>query len=121
MSSVPSFNVQKRSDYKAPDFTALDIELTFTLADEYTQVRNVAHYKRLTSDRKAPLRLDGADLELNEVLLNGMNCKSRVEDGQLVIDDVPDEFELTIENIIAPALNSLPPSMVVASCCLTVT
>ncbi len=106
MSSVPSFNVQKRSDYKAPDFTALDIELTFTLADEYTQVRNVAHYKRLTSDRKAPLRLDGADLELNEVLLNGMNCKSRVEDGQLVIDDVPDEFELTIENIIAPALNS---------------
>ncbi len=106
MSTVPSFHVQKRSDYKSPDFTALDIELTFTLADEYTVVRNVAHYKRLTDDRKAPLRLDGEDLELNEVLLNGLNCKSRIEDGQLVIDNVPDEFELTVENVIAPALNS---------------
>lgn len=106
MPSVNSYRVQRRLDYKAPEFTALDIELTFTLSDEYTLVRSVAHYKRLTSDRKAPLQLDGEDLELIEVLLNGMSCKSRVDGDKLVIDNVPDEFELTVENVIAPALNS---------------
>lgn len=106
MPSVNSFKVQKRLDYKAPEFTALDIELTFNLADEYTVVRSQAHYKRLTADRKAPLRLDGEDLELKEVQLNGMSCQSHIENGKLVIENVPEEFEVTIENVISPATNS---------------
>lgn len=107
MPAATPFKVQKRSDYKAPDFTALDIELTFDLADDYTVVRSVAHYKRLTSDRRAPLRLDGEELELREVQLNGMACQSSIDQGQLVIENVPDEFELTVENVISPARNSL--------------
>ena len=33
-------------------------------------------------------------------------CKYSEENGQLVIEDVPDEFDVTIENVIAPALNT---------------
>ncbi len=101
-----AFKAQKRSDYKAPDFTALDTELTFDLADEYTQVHCVTHYKRLTADRRAPLRLDGDELELIDVQLNGRSCVSRVEDDTLIIDNVPDEFELAVDTVIAPASNS---------------
>lgn len=106
--SAPAYTVQYRKDYKAPDFTATDIELEFHLSDEYTVVRNTTHFKRLTADRKAPLRLDGEDLELNEVLLNGLACQTKIDEhNKLVVDNVPDDFELTVENVIAPAANSV--------------
>ena len=37
-----SFQVKRRLDYKKPDFTAVDIDLTFTLSDEATVVRSSA-------------------------------------------------------------------------------
>lgn len=100
------YKVIKRLDYKQPDFTALEIELTFKLADEFTEVTSVTHYKRLTTDRKAPLVLDGEDLELKSVSLNGINYPYTIADNKLVIDGVPDDFELSVHTVIAPALNS---------------
>lgn len=101
-----SFQVKRRLDYKKPDFTAVDINLTFTLSDEATVVRNSAHYQRLTADSHAPLRLDGEDLVLNELLLNGQPCRYQEVDGGLVVYDVPNEFELTTEVVINPMANT---------------
>ena len=101
-----SFQVKRRLDYKKPDFTAVDIDLTFTLSDEATVVRSSAHYERLTSDSRVPLRLDGEDLTLNEVLLNGQPCKYQEVEGGLVIPEVPNEFELTTEVVINPLANT---------------
>ena len=101
-----NYNARKRLDYKAPEFTATDIDLEFQLSDEYTVVTSTAHYVRLTDDHNAPLRLDGEDLELRSVLVDGLVCKYHEENGQLIVEDVPDEFDLTVENIIAPALNT---------------
>ena len=101
-----NYKAVKRLDYRAPDFTATEIELEFNLSDNYTVVKNFAHYVRLTEDKKAPLRLDGEDLELHSVFVDGLVCKYSEENGQLVIEDVPDEFDVTIENVIAPALNT---------------
>ena len=104
--AASSFKAKKRLDYKKPEFPATDIELYFQLADEGTVVRSTAHYVRLTSDSKAPLRLDGEDLVLKDVLLNGQNCKYSVVGKELIVPEVPDEFELTTECEISPIHNT---------------
>lgn len=107
MPTSSSFKAQKRLDYKAPDFTATDINLYFKLADEGTVVIATAHYKRLTSDPDVPLRLDGEDLVLKDILLNKQACKYKVEkDGGLTVFGVPDEFDLTTECEISPVYNT---------------
>ena len=101
-----TFKAKKRLEYKKPEFTATDIDLQFQLSDEATVVRATAHYVRLTSDPKAPLRLDGEDLKLNDVLLNGQPCKYAVTDNELIVSEVPDDFELTTECVINPSANT---------------
>ncbi len=101
-----NFKAKKRLEYKKPDFTATDIELNFVLGNDYTVVRSTAHYVRLTSDNKAPLRLDGEELELKDVLLNGQPCKFTTTPTELIVPDVPDDFELTTECVINPAANT---------------
>ena len=104
--AASSFKAKRRLDYKKPDFTATDIDLTFHLSDECTQVSSTAHYVRLTTDHKAPLRLDGEDLDLKDVLLNGQSCKYSVVGNELIVPEVPDEFELTTKCEISPAQNT---------------
>ena len=106
MEKKETYKAKRRLDYKAPDFTASSIELTFELSDDATVVKTNARYKRLTSDNNAPLCLDGEDLELTSVTLDGASCKYSVEPGRLIIENVPNEFELEIENVISPASNS---------------
>lgn len=101
-----AFKAKRRLDYKKPDFTATDIELTFQLSDDKTVVRSSAHYIRQTSDLSVPLRLDGEELLLNDVLLNGEPCKYTVTDTELIVCDVPSDFELTTEVVISPASNT---------------
>ncbi len=100
------YKAAKRTDYKAPDFTATSIDLSFELSDEATRVVATARYLRKTRDRRAPLVLDGEKLKLVSVALDGGACKYREEPGRLVVEDVPDEFELTVENVISPATNT---------------
>lgn len=99
-------SAKNRLDYKEPSFTATNIELEFTLADHCTQVKSKTRYKRLTSDKKMPLVLDGEQLELKSVLVNGLKCEYREENNKLIIENVPDDFYVQIENIISPAENS---------------
>ena len=100
------FKAQKRSDYKAPDFTAVNCELTFDLSDDSTKVTSLVRYRRACDDKKAPLILNGEELNLKNVSLDGGNCKYTQREDTLIVEEVPDEFELQIENVIAPAQNS---------------
>lgn len=104
--ATSTFKAKKRLEYKKPEFTATDIDLQFQLSDEATIVRATAHYVRLTSDPKAPLRLDGEELKLNDVLLNGQPCKYAVTESELIVSEVPDDFELTTECVINPSANT---------------
>ena len=101
-----TFKAKKRTDYKSPDFTVTNIDLTFELDDTKTKVTTVAHYVRLTQDKKAPLVLDGEELVLKSVKVVGVGAKYKEHDNKLEISSVPDEFDLYIENEINPTANT---------------
>ena len=101
-----TYKAQKRTDYKPPVFTATHVDLTFELDDEATIVKSVVKYKRLSDDQNAPLVLDGEDLILKSVKLDGLPCKYKENKDKLEIASVPKEFELEIENEINPSANT---------------
>lgn len=101
-----TYKPKRRLDYKAPDFTALSVDLTFELAEEATVVHSNVRYQRLTDDKRKSLVLDGEDLDLISVTVDGSPCKYRREKDSLIISNVPDEFEVQIKNVIDPAANS---------------
>lgn len=101
-----TYKAQKRTDYKAPNFIATDIDLTFTLDDTKTIVKNVTRFKRLTSDAKAPLILNGEELKLNYLKVDGINYKFKETKNGVEIPSVPDEFTVELENEINPSANS---------------
>ncbi len=100
------YKAQKRLDYKAPDFTITDTELEFYLSDESTTVKQSSRVKRLADDRSIPLILDGEEIELVLVKINGVEAPYTLKDDSLIIENVPDDFELSIENTISPAANT---------------
>lgn len=97
---------KRRLDYKAPDFTVTDIDLSFDLDLKATKVVAVSNIKRLTADKSVPLVLDGDSLKLKRVLVNGKEYSYVETSTSLTLAEVPDEFELTIETEINPKDNS---------------
>ena len=95
-------------DYKVPDYKVRDIELTFRIFDEYTEVVSKAHYIKNHNGRNE-LVLNGEEQILKSVLLNGAELNA----GQYAVDDhflrLPypgDEFTLEITSHIDPASNT---------------
>ena len=80
--------IVRREDYAAPAYWIRSVDLTFDLDPAKTLVINRMQLER-NADRPAePLRLDGEDLVLTRVLVNGESVSFRVEGGQLVLDAV---------------------------------
>ncbi|WBM69374.1 aminopeptidase N [Buttiauxella sp. WJP83] len=95
-----------RHDYRAPDYTITDIDLTFDLDAAKTLVTAISQITR-QGTVGAPLRLDGEDLTLVSVAVNGAAWEDyRLEEGALIIESLPDAFTLTIVNEISPATNT---------------
>lgn len=95
-----------RLDYQSPDFTITDIDLNFVLDAESTTVTAISQVKRL-GDRQAPLVLDGEDLVLESISVQGKPWQHyHQSDNKLVLEQLPDNFTLTIVNHIHPAQNS---------------
>ena len=65
---------KRRLDYKEPLFTITDVNLSFNLDFEKTIVTAESKVLRKTSDKSLPLTLDGDDLILLDVLVNGNKC-----------------------------------------------
>jgi len=96
----------RREDYAAPAFWIDTVDLTFDLDPAKTRVLNRMKLRRNPDAAAQPLRLDGEELNLARVLVNGQGTSFKLEGGQLVLDNLPDDFELEIFTTCCPAKNS---------------
>src|SRR5215831_3574759 len=100
------------TDYRAPAFLIDDVDLVFDLRDDDTRVKSRLRIRRNpdSPDRRAPLDLDGEELTLLSLALNGeplgANRYQLPAEGGLTIADVPDAFTLDIETRIKPDGNT---------------
>lgn len=92
-------------DYKAPDFLVENVHLLFQIHDGATTVTNTAKYKR-NGDAPASLILDGEQMELLSVKMNGKDIAYHKDDATLTLDTPPAEFTLEIVTKFDPAQNT---------------
>ena len=98
--------IKYRHDYRAPDYTITDIDLTFELDASTTRVTAISQVKRL-GDSQADLRLDGEALTLIALEVDGQPWTDyRQEEGALVLSQLPQSFTLKIINDIHPDQNT---------------
>ena len=98
-----------RADYQAPAFWIDTVDLTFDLDPAKTRVLNKMVLRRNAEVSAQALRLDGEDLNLARVLVNGQGTSFKMDGNQLVLENLPegtDPFELEIFTTCAPAKNS---------------
>ena len=96
----------RREDYAAPAFWIDTVDLTFDLDPAKTRVLNRMQVRRNADVAPQPLRLDGDELNLARVLVNGQGASFRMEGDQLVIDGLPDAFELELFTTCCPIKNT---------------
>ncbi|PTA50413.1 aminopeptidase N [Shewanella morhuae] len=92
-------------DYQAPLFTIETIDLAFNLAGNETQVQAISRVKR-TAKHEQALVLDGDDLNIVSLTVDGEVVPYHVSAGQLVLETTLDEFELNIITKLDPEANS---------------
>jgi aminopeptidase N len=102
-------NVIYRADYQAPAFWIDTVELCFDLDPAKTRVLNKMTLRRNPDVVPQALRLDGEELNLARVLVNGQGTSFKLDSNQLVLENLPegyDPFELEIFTTCAPAKNT---------------
>ena len=82
--------VTRRLDYAPPAFLIDSVELTFDLEPTKTRVLNRMRLRRNPEVPVQPLRLDGDELNLSRVLLNGQGCSFRTDGQTLVLENLPE-------------------------------
>ncbi|WP_076417875.1 aminopeptidase N [Colwellia sp. UCD-KL20] len=106
---MTEFTARYLSDYKATAFTISNVDLTFELEDTKTLVTNVMTVAKADSNIKESLILQGEELKLISISINGdlLSSDSYIETAaQLEINVPDDEFELTIVTQINPVKNT---------------
>src|SRR5579883_778831 len=94
--------------YRPPDFVIDNVELSFSLGEKETLVESRLKLRRnpAAGTAKAPLCLDGEELALVSIALDGAPLEAhryRLEpDGDLTVLDPPDAFTLDIAVKIKP-------------------
>jgi aminopeptidase N len=102
-------NVIRRADYQPPAYWIDTVELSFDLDPAKTRVLNRMKLRRNPAMPAQALRLDGEELNLARVLVNGQGTSFKLENGQLVLENLPageEPFELEIFSTCAPAKNT---------------
>ena len=98
-----------RADYTAPAYWIDTVELTFDLDPAKTRVLNKMRLRRNTEVANQALRLDGEELNLARVLVNGQGTSFKMDGNQLVLENLPegpDAFDLEIFTTCNPAKNT---------------
>jgi aminopeptidase N len=97
-----------RADYAPPAYWIDTVELTFDLDPAKTRVLNRMTLRRNADVAVQPLRLDGEELNLARVLVNGQGTSFKMDGGQLVLENLPDAgpFTLEIFTTCAPVKNT---------------
>ncbi|MBM3386533.1 MAG: aminopeptidase N, partial [Betaproteobacteria bacterium] len=99
----------RREDYSAPAFWIDTVDLSFDLEPAKTRVLNKMRLRRNPDVAAQPLRLDGEDLNLARVLVNGGGTSFKMDGGQLVLENLPEgpePFELEIFTTCNPEKNT---------------
>ncbi|GAA0852000.1 aminopeptidase N [Aliiglaciecola litoralis] len=105
MSNKTPVTAKRRLDYQPPAYQIHDIELSFNLDDEVTKVKSLLHVFK-QGDHDQPLKLDGENLTLIEVKLNGKSLQQyELTDEALTLSNLPDECFIEIYTEIDPASN----------------
>jgi aminopeptidase N len=94
-------------DYQKPDFLIEHVDLIFHLEEEKTRVLSELKITRQNADQGA-LVLLGENLELGEIKINDVPIDSSTYETtatELTVNDVADEFTLSIETFIKPQEN----------------
>ncbi|WP_375058452.1 aminopeptidase N [Zobellella sp. DQSA1] len=98
--------VQYREDYQPPHYWIDTLDLDVQLHDSATEVVAISRIRR-NGEHSEPLELDGEQLELLQVAINGVETSQFQQTGSgLVLSQVPQEFVLTIRTRINPAANT---------------
>ena len=87
-----------REDYVAPAYWIDSVNLTFDLDPAKTRVLNKMTLRRNPDVASQALRLDGEELNLARVLVNGQGTSFKIDGNRLVLEGLPQEgsFELEI-------------------------
>ncbi|MBH1957734.1 MAG: aminopeptidase N [Burkholderiales bacterium] len=102
----PGAVVINRADYLAPAYWIDTVDLCFDLDPAKTRVLNKMTLRRNPDVPAQPLKLDGEELNLARVLVNGQGTSFKMEGSQLVLCDLPDAFELEIFTTTCPSKNT---------------
>ncbi|MDM0043845.1 aminopeptidase N [Variovorax dokdonensis] len=95
-----------REDYAPPAYWIDTVDLTFDLDPAKTRVLNRMRIRRNADASNQPLRLHGDELNLARVLVDGQGASFRIEGDQLVLENLPDAFELEVFTTCQPAKNT---------------
>jgi len=81
----PTHVAIRREDYRPPDWLVPEIRLEFDLDADRTRARATLSVER-NGEHGRPLRLDGDDLKLLSVRVDGSDGKWRLDGEQLVVE-----------------------------------
>jgi aminopeptidase N len=98
-----------REAYAPPAFWIDTVDLTFDLEPTKTRVLNKMRLRRNPDVAAQALRLDGEDLNLARVLVNGGGTSFKMDGTQLVLENLPegsDAFDLEIFTTCNPEKNT---------------
>jgi aminopeptidase N len=98
-----------RADYQPPPYWIDSVDLTFDLDPAKTRVLNRMRVRRNPDVPPQPLRLDGEELNLARVLVAGQGSSFKLEEGQLVLENLPEghePFDIEVFTTCLPAKNT---------------
>jgi aminopeptidase N len=98
-----------RADYAPPAYWIDTVDLTFDLDPAKTRVLNRMTLRRNPDVAAQPLKLDGDELNLARVLVNGQGTSFKMEGASLVLENLPEghePFQLEIFTTCCPAKNT---------------
>jgi len=98
-----------RGDYTAPAYWIDTVDLSFDLDPAKTRVLNKMTLRRNPDVAAQALRLDGEELNLARVLVNGQGASFKIDGNQLVLENLPegtDPIALEIFTTCAPVKNT---------------
>src|SRR5215213_8679175 len=101
----PTHVAIRREDYRPPDWLVPEIRLEFDLDAERTHVRATLEVAR-NGDHDRPLRLDGDELALIRLQVDGADTDRRFDGPTLVIDVAGDRAVVETEVEISPEANT---------------
>ncbi|SMG17004.1 aminopeptidase N [Paraburkholderia susongensis] len=117
MADTATPNVIRRADYAPPAFLIDTVALEFDLVPERTVVKNTMRVRRNPdASRAAHFELMGEQLEFVSAEIDGKPfANAHPHEHGLLLDNVPESFELTLTSICNPAENTTLSGLYVSS------